>query len=193
MLEEAIDVIRTLWGGGFVDYRGEYYSVDTARIYTLPDEVPPIYISGFGPKSIDLAARIGDGYISTKPEASMVQRFRDNGGGDKPTAAGLKVCFAETEDEGVGIAHERWANEGLPGELAQVLPSPRHFEQGATLVSPDMIRHMHPCGRNPEQHLESIRTYIDAGYDEVYVNNIGPNWPGFFDLYAKEILPALQR
>src|SRR5947209_2481254 len=83
MLEEAVDLIRALWDGGFVDYRGEYYTVDHARLYTLPDQPPPIYVSGFGPKSIDLAARIGDGYISTKPDAQMVQQFRDNGGGDK--------------------------------------------------------------------------------------------------------------
>jgi G6PDH family F420-dependent oxidoreductase len=192
MLEEAVDVIRTLWQGGFVNYRGEYYTVDQARIYTLPERPPPIHVSGFGPKSIDLAARIGDGFICTKPDAGMVRRFKDNGGGDKPTAAGLKVCYAETEDEGVRIAHERWANEGVPGELAQVLPSPKHFEQAAQLVTPDMTRQTHACGRDPDRHLASIRKYVDAGYDTVYVNNIGPHWSGFFDLYAKEVLPALR-
>src|SRR5207302_5921884 len=63
MLEEAVDVMRTLWAGGFVDYRGEFYQVDHARIYTLPDEPPKVFVSGFGPKSIDLAAEIGGGYI----------------------------------------------------------------------------------------------------------------------------------
>jgi G6PDH family F420-dependent oxidoreductase len=192
MLEEAIDVIRLLWEGGFVDYRGEYYTVDQARIYTLPQEPPPIHVSGFGAKSIELAARVGDGYLSTKPDASMVQRFRDSGGGDKPTSAALKVCYAESEEDGVRIAHERWANEGLPGELAQVLPSPKHFEQASALVTPEMTRKTHACGPDPDRHLESIRRYLDAGYDDVYVNNIGPYWPGFFDLYAKEILPALR-
>jgi G6PDH family F420-dependent oxidoreductase len=192
MLEEAVDVIRTLWRGGFVDYRGEYYSVDHARIYTLPEEAPPIHVSGFGPKSIEVAGRIGDGFICTKPDAGMVQLFRDSGGADKPASAGLKVCFAESEEEGVRIAHERWANEGLPGELAQVLPSPKHFEQGSQLVPPDMTRQSHACGRDPDKHLESLRRYVDAGYDDIYVNNIGPHWPGFFDLYAKEILSALR-
>ncbi len=82
MLEEAVEVMRSLWAGGFVEYRGEYHTVDNARIYTLPEEPPKVYVSGFGPQSIDLAARIGDGYISTKPDASMVQRFREKGGGD---------------------------------------------------------------------------------------------------------------
>ena len=192
MLEEAVDIMRMLWAGGFVDHRGEHYTLDTARLYTLPDEPPTVYLSGFGPKSIDLAARIGDGYICTKPDASMVNRFREKGGGDKPTAAGLKVCFAESEDEGVRIAHERWPNEGLPGELAQVLPSPKHFEQASSLVTPEMTAKSHACGPNPEKHLETIRKYVEAGYDEIYVNNIGPHWPGFFDLYAKEILPAVR-
>jgi G6PDH family F420-dependent oxidoreductase len=192
MLEEAVDVMRTLWQGGFIDYRGEYYTVEHARIYTLPDEPPPVYVSGFGPKSIDLAARIGDGYISTKPDAEMVQRFRDNGGGDKPTAAGLKVCYAETEEEGVRVAHERWGNEGLPGELAQVLASPRHFEQASQLVTPEMTRGKHACGPDVNAHLAYLQKYVDAGYDELYVNNIGPHWPGFFDLYAKEVLPRLR-
>jgi G6PDH family F420-dependent oxidoreductase len=151
-----------------------------------------VYVSGFGPRSIDLAAQIGDGYISTKPDASMVARFRSKGGGDKPTAAGLKVCFADSEDDGVRIAHERWPNEGLPGELAQVLPSPKHFEQASKLVTPEMTAKSHACGPDPEKHLATIQKYVDAGYDEIYVNNIGPHWPGFFDLYAKEILPRLR-
>jgi G6PDH family F420-dependent oxidoreductase len=192
MLEEAIGVMRELWRGGFVNHRGRYYTIDEARIYTLPENPPPIYISGFGPKSIDLAARLGDGFVSTKPDPEVVKRFRDNGGGDKPTAAGLKVCFAPTEDEGVRIAHERWANEGLPGELAQVLPSPRHFEQASKLVGPDSTRQSTACGPDPEKHLSTIEAYVRAGYDEIYVNNIGPNWDGFFELYAKEILPKLR-
>jgi len=192
MLEEAVEVMRALWAGGFVEYRGEYHTVDNARIYTLPEEPPKVYVSGFGPQSIDLAARIGDGYISTKPDVSMVQRFREKGGGDKPAAAGLKVCFADSADEAVRIAHERWANEGLPGELAQVLPSPRHFEQASRLVTPETTARTHACGPDPDKHRETIQKYVDAGYDEIYVNNIGPHWPGFFDLYAKEILPALR-
>ncbi len=192
MLEEAVELMRTLWGGGFVDFRGEYYTVDNARLYTLPDEPPKVYVSGFGPQSIDLAAQIGDGYISTKPDASMVQRFRDKGGADKPTAAGLKVCFADSEEEGVRIAHERWANEGLPGELAQVLPSPKHFEQASQLVPAEMTAKTHACGPDADKHLEMIQKYVDAGYDEIYVNNIGPHSAGFFDLYAKEILPRLR-
>ncbi len=102
------------------------------------------------------------------------------------------MCFADSAAEGVRIAHERWANEGLPGELAQVLPSPRHFEQASRLVTPETTARTHACGPDPDKHRETIQKYVDAGYDEIYVNNIGPHWPGFFGLYAKEILPALR-
>jgi G6PDH family F420-dependent oxidoreductase len=79
MLEEAVDVIRQRWRGGSVDHRGEYYEVENARLYTLPDEPPPIYVSGFGPKATEVAGRIGDGYITTTPDKDLIAKFRDAG------------------------------------------------------------------------------------------------------------------
>jgi G6PDH family F420-dependent oxidoreductase len=192
MLEEAVEVMRKLWKGGFVSHRGKHYTVDQARIYTRPESPPPVYVSGFGPKSIDLAARIGDGYVSTMPDADMVRRFRDAGGGAKPAQGGFKASYAETEDEAVWIAFGRWPNAALPGELSQVLPSPRHFEQASKLVTPDMIKEAFVCGNDPGKHLEMIDKYAKAGFDEVYVANTGPHFQGFFDLYAKRVLPRLR-
>src|SRR3954447_4780908 len=76
MLEEAVEVIRLLWEGGVQSHRGRHYRVDNARIYGLPDAPPPIVVSGFGPKAIDLAARIGDGFCTVGPDADAVERFR---------------------------------------------------------------------------------------------------------------------
>jgi G6PDH family F420-dependent oxidoreductase len=191
MLDEAVEVMRKLWRGGFVSYYGEHYTVEQARIYTRPESPPPVYVSGFGPKSVDLAARIGDGYISTMPDAELVRRFRDGGGGSKPAQAGFKACYADTVDEAVRIAYERWPNSGLPGELSQVLPSPRHFEQASQLVKPEMIRESFVCGNDPDKHLEMIDKYTKAGFDEIYVANTGPHHHGFFEMYAKHVLPAL--
>ncbi|HEY8474476.1 MAG TPA: LLM class F420-dependent oxidoreductase [Natronosporangium sp.] len=192
MLDEAVEVIRKLWSGEFVNHRGRHYTVDQARIYTLPDQPPPIYVSGFGPKAVELAARIGDGYIITGPAAELVKEFRDSGGGDKPVQGGFKACYAADEAEAVQIAYERWPNSGLPGELAQVLPSPRHFEQATELVRPEMIREKFVCGPDPEPHLQKIDEYASAGFDEVYVANTGPNADGFFRLYAEQVLPRLR-
>ncbi|MFG3599635.1 TIGR03557 family F420-dependent LLM class oxidoreductase [Micromonospora chersina] len=192
MLEEAVEVIRALWTGDFVNHHGRHYTVEHARIYTRPDAPPPIYVSGFGPKSIELAARIGDGYVSTMPDADMVRRFRDSGGGEKPCQAGFKAAYADSEDEGVRIAYERWPNAGVPGELSQVLPSPRHFEQAAQLVQPEMMKESFVCGRDADAHLEMIDKYAKAGFDEIYVANTGPHWQGLFDLYEREVLPRLR-
>jgi G6PDH family F420-dependent oxidoreductase len=189
MLEEAVEIMRELWKGGNVSYRGKHYTVENARIYTLPEKPVEILISGFGPKAIEVAARIGEGYVSTMPDADMVQQFRSQGGGDRVCQAGFKAAFAATEDAGVQIAYENWPNAGLPGELSQVLPTPKHFEQASQLVTPDMIKEAFVCGNDVQAHLETLGKYADAGFDEVYVANTGPNWQGLLDLYAKEIIP----
>src|SRR5688572_5942934 len=165
MLEEAVEVMRKLWAGGFVDHDGEHYVVENARIYTLPETPPKVYVSGFGPKAIDLAARIGDGFVSVKPEAADVKRFRSNGGGRKVAQGGFKACWAPTADQALDIAYEKWPNAGVPGELSQVLPSPKHFEQAGTLVTRDQIREAFVCGPEAGPQLEMIGKYVDAGYD----------------------------
>ncbi|WP_343450423.1 TIGR03557 family F420-dependent LLM class oxidoreductase [Micromonospora oryzae] len=192
MLEEAVEVMRELWRGGFVNHHGRHYTVEHARLYTLPDAPPPVYVSGFGPKAVDLAARIGDGYVSTSPDADLVRRFRSGGGGDKPCQAGFKAAYADSEDAGAAIAYERWPNAGVPGELSQVLPSPRHFEQAGQLVRPEMMKESFVCGDSADAHLEMIDRYAQAGFDEVYVANTGPHHEGLFELYRTSVLPRLR-
>jgi G6PDH family F420-dependent oxidoreductase len=189
MLEEAVEVMRLLWTGKTVSHRGRYYTVENARIYTMPPEPPPVYVSGFGERSVELAARIGDGFVSTRPDADAVRRFRGGGGQGKPTQGGAKVCYAPTEGEALLIAYENWPTSALAGELAQILPTPRHFEQAAELIEPEMLRDQIVCGPDPDAHLEMIESYAEAGFDELFVANTGPHSAGFFELYAKQILP----
>lgn len=192
MLEEAVEIMRLLWQGGTQDYDGRHYTVENARIYTLPDEPPPVLISGFGPKATRLAAEIGDGYVNVGPDAELLDLFRSSGGGDKVAHSAFKVCYGDDEAECVKTAHRTWPNEALPGELAQVLPTPRHFEQASTLVTEEMISEAVPCGPDPEKYQEMVRQFADAGYDEVYVQQIGPNQTAFFDFFGKEILPEFR-
>ena len=188
MLEEAIEVMRELWTGEVVSREGKHYRVRHARIYTLPERPPPILVSGFGPKSVDLAARIGDGYVTTAPDADSIERFRGGGGEGKLVQAGAKVCYGRDEAEARRTAHRLWPNDGLPGELAQVLPTPEHFEQAAELVAEEMIAESVPCGPDLERHRESLQEYADAGVDELYVQQIGGGRE-FFEAYAREVLP----
>lgn len=192
MLEEAVEVIRLLWDGGVKDFEGDHYTVENAEIYTLPDEAPPIAVSGFGPTSAALAGRIGDGFVSTIPDPELLSAFRASGGDGKPTSAGTKVCWGTEEAAARRTAHRLWANEQLPGELAQVLPTTRHIEQASSLVTEEMVGRSVPCGPDVERHVAALRRYVDAGYDRVYVQQIGPDQERFFDVYAREVLPELR-
>ncbi|NRQ39935.1 LLM class F420-dependent oxidoreductase [Nonomuraea sp. NN258] len=192
MLEESIEVMRALWGGRQVSHRGRHFTVDTARIYTLPDTPPPIFVSGFGPKSTAMAARCGDGYLTSMTDPDLLKKFRESGGAGKPLMGGLKACWAADEAQGVRTAHRLWKNEQLPGQAGQLLPLPAHFEQVSQLVTEDMVGRAVPCGPDPERHVSAIKPLVDAGFDEVYVNQIGPEPDGFFDFYRREVLPRLR-
>ncbi|MDP1849523.1 MAG: TIGR03557 family F420-dependent LLM class oxidoreductase [Solirubrobacteraceae bacterium] len=188
MLEEAVNVIRLLWQGGFQSHHGRHYTLEHARLYSLPEEPPPLLVSAFGPKSIEVAARIADGYVTVGPDADAIASYRAQGGSG-PISGGLKVCWGEDRDACVRTAHRLWPNEGLSGELAMILPSPRHFEQACELVTPEQISESVPCGPDPEEHVAAIQAFLDAGFDEIHVGQIGPDHEGFVDFYASEILP----
>jgi G6PDH family F420-dependent oxidoreductase len=191
MLEEAIEVIRLLWTGKQVSHRGRHYRVENARIYTLPETPPPIYVSGFGPKSVDLAARVGDGYVTTAP-GELIQRFRDKGGAGKPVQAGTKVCFGPDKAAAVKTVHRIWPNEAISGELPQVLPTPAHFEQASELVTEEMIAESVPCGPDLDEHIAMIEEFAADGVDELYIQQIGDEHDGFFEAYAREVLPRFR-
>jgi G6PDH family F420-dependent oxidoreductase len=190
MLEEAVEVIRKLWSGSLTSHHGRHYTVENARIYTLPEQLPPIYVAGAGLKAADLAGRIGDGYIGTSPDEESMTTFDQAGGQGKPHYGQLTVCWAEDEAKALQTAKEWWPNLAVPGQLSQELPLPATFEQAAKLVRDEDMQVI-PLGPDPEQHLASIREYFDAGYDHVYVHQIGPDQEGFFRFYEQEVLPKL--
>ncbi len=192
MLEEAVEVIRTLWQGGVHDHRGRHYRVSHARIYDLPEAPPEIIVSGFGPKAVELAARIGDGFCTVGPDAESVKQFRRSAKDGARVQGGLKVCWGEDEQQAVKTVHHLWPNEELPGELAQILPTPAHFEQASQLVTEEMIAESMPCGPDVDKHVEAIKAYAEAGFDELYVGQIGPDQDAFFAAYRERVLPCLR-
>jgi coenzyme F420-dependent glucose-6-phosphate dehydrogenase len=191
MLEEAVALIRELWGGGLVEHRGRHYTVENARLYTLPDELPPILAAASGPHAAELAGRIGDGFVGTSPDAELIERFVGAGGDGKPRYGQVTVCWAATEEEGIRTAHEWWPNAAIPGELGQVLPQPAHFEQAAQLVTEQQIGEQLACGPDPERHLELLRRYAEAGYDHIFVHQVGPDQEGALRFYEREVLPQV--
>jgi G6PDH family F420-dependent oxidoreductase len=187
LLEESIEVMRLLWEGGVQSHRGRHYRVSHARVYDLPDNPPPVLISGFGPSATKLAARIGDGYCTTSPDEELIGLYRSEGG-KGPIYAGAKVCFGPDEQEAVKTVHKLWPNIGLPGELAQILPTPAHFEQAAELVTADAIAQAVPCGPDLDHHAQELQAFADAGVDELFIQQVGPRQDAFFDTWAPAIL-----
>ena len=188
MLEEAVEVIRELWTGKQVEHYGTHYAVENARIYTLPDEPPPILVSGFGPKATELAARIGEGYCTVGPDKELIGLYREKGG-KGPVQAGTKVCYGPDKAAAVKTVKEIWPNEGMSGELAQILPNPAHFEQTAEMVTEEMIAEAVPCGPDLDEHIAAIQEFADAGVDELFIQQIGSEHDDFFKVFASEVLP----
>ena len=192
MLTEAVEILRDLWSGGVKSYRGKHYQVDHARIYDLPAEPPKILVSGFGPRSVELAAEIGDGFVTVEPDAEAVEQFRSQAKRGQLVGGGMKVCYDADEQRAKETVYHLWPNEALPGELAQVLPTPSHFEQVCQLVTEDQATENVPCGPDLDQHIAAIRAYEDAGFDELYIQQIGPNQDEFFRAYREHVLPQFQ-
>ena len=191
-LEEAVEVIRLLWRGGLQSHRGRHYTVENARLYTLPDEPPPIMIAAAGERATDLAGRIGDGFFGLVPEAQVIKRFEDAGGKGKPRFGQVHVCFAEDEAEAKRVARQWWPNAVVSGNLPWELPLPSHFEQASEWADEDDVAKAVVCGSDPERFVQSITEFVEAGYDHVYYHQVGPDQEGFLRFAERELLPRLK-
>jgi G6PDH family F420-dependent oxidoreductase len=189
-LREAVHLMRLLWSGENVDFEGKYYRAVNARLYTLPAEPPPVYVSGLAPLSTDLAIEVGDGLVTFSPE--MLARYR-NGGGEGVTQTALKVCFDSDEARAIGTMHQLWAVELNPGQLNRELALPRDIESAASLVTPEMVADEFTCGADPDRHVAALQQRVNDGFDEIYVQQVGDDMDGFFDLYRTRVLPSIVR
>lgn len=190
MLVEAVALMRALWAGDVVTRHGRHFTTENARIYTTPPADIPVLVSAFGPEAADAAAEIGDGLVSTSPAGEIVERYRAQGG-TGPAVATVKVCWGTDEVSARETAHRLWASSGVPGESTQELAMPAHFEQAAALVTPEQLAEKIPCGPDPQRHLDAIRQYVDAGFDEVHIGQIGPDQASFLRFFRDELAPRL--
>jgi coenzyme F420-dependent glucose-6-phosphate dehydrogenase len=191
LLEEAVGVMRLLWQGGEQTHRGPHYTVDHARVYTLPDEPPDVYVAASAPKAAELAGRIGDGFISTAPEREYVEAFEGAGGNGKPKLAMMHCAYGEDAEAGIARATKLWPNLALKGPLGQDLATPSDFEASAGMVDEGDVAELTPAGPDPEPYLEEIRKYADAGFTHVYIHQIGDNQDEFVEFAARELMPQL--
>ncbi len=193
MLEEAVSVLRTLHRQGEHSHHGKFFQVHDARVYNLPPEPVPIYVAASGKRSAELAARAGDGLICSAPDAEAVDTFVRQAGTGKPRYGQLNVCWASTEEEALRTAHEYWPIAGLSGEFKNELPRPAHLMQAAANVRPEDVAREVVCGPDRQRHLDGIARFVEAGFDHVYVHQVGPDQAGFMRFYEREVLPHVAR
>jgi G6PDH family F420-dependent oxidoreductase len=189
MLEEAVEIIRMLWSGGYHSHDGKHYTVYDARIFTLPDEPPPIYIAGSGTAAIALAARAGDGMVNTEPRADLIEQFEAAAPG-KPKYGQLAVSVDDDEARALRTAHEQFRFAAPGWKVQSELPNPKNFEAALATVREDDMKELVPCGPKAGPHLEAIGKWVDAGFDHIAIAPVGD--PGkFFDLWERELAGQL--
>jgi coenzyme F420-dependent glucose-6-phosphate dehydrogenase len=190
-LEEAVDAIRLLWQGGEQTRHGRYYTIEHARVYTLPDRPIEVYVAAAQQNAAELAGRIGDGLISTAPDDGVTDAFVRAGGDGRPKLGMLHCAYDADERRGLERATKEWPNLALKGPLGQDLATPSDFEAAAAMVSEDDVAETTPCGPDPAPYLEQIRRFEAAGFTHVYIHQIGENQDEFARFAARELMPQV--
>ena len=191
MLEEAVELMRCLWDGGFQTFRGDHYVVEQARIYTLPEEPIEVCVAAAAPKAAQLAGKIGDAFVSTSPDGELVSTYRECGGGG-PAHVKITLVWDEDAERAKQTLAEVFPNTGAPGELTTELALPRHFEQLAEVLTPEQLAEKVPCGPDPEPVVAQCREALDAGFTHLYFHQVGRDQEGFFRFWEQELRPRLE-
>src|SRR5262249_16733412 len=145
MLIEAVHVIRRLWEGDDCSYRGRYYTVEQARVYTLPESPPALCIAGDGEEAATCAGQCGDGFIGGSPKRALLDQFR-KAGGRGPRYGQITVCWAESMAAARKTAHEYWPTSGLKGHLSWEIKTPKLFEYAVATLSEQDATESIVCG-----------------------------------------------
>jgi coenzyme F420-dependent glucose-6-phosphate dehydrogenase len=191
LLEEAVEVMRLLWQGGYQTHRGKHYTVENLRIFDLPDEQVEIAVAAMQPQAAELAGRIGDALVNVAPKEKIIDKFEKSGGKGKPKYGQITVCYAESKAEAKKTAFEAWPNALVEGSASQELPLPSDFEQLVEERDADELEGTLTLGPDPEEYLDQVREYDKAGYTHVYFHQIGPEQDAFLDFVQNELLPKV--
>jgi coenzyme F420-dependent glucose-6-phosphate dehydrogenase len=191
MLEEAVGLMRQLWKGGYQTHRGKHYTVENLRIFDLPDRPVELAVAAMQPQAAELAGKIGDALINVAPKQEIVDKFDGAGGSGKPKYGQVTVCWAKSKDEAKQTAYENWPNALASGSATQELPLPSDFEQLVEDRDADELEGTIPLGPDPEEYLEQLREYDQAGFTHVCVHQIGSDQAGFLEFARSELLPKV--
>ena len=188
-LGEAIEVLRSLWGDSNVNHRGPSWNVENLRLMTLPAAPPPIYVAASGKRSAQLAGEQGDGLIGVEADPRIVDVFHGTGGRGKRCLGQLHVSLAPTIDAARANAYEWWPNGVVPPSVLSELSRPSEFEVVAAAVGDGGIDHAVVCATSADPVVAAIDHFVGAGFDTVYLHQIGPDQQRLADLLQTELLP----
>jgi coenzyme F420-dependent glucose-6-phosphate dehydrogenase len=184
MLDEAIDVLRALFGGDWETFRGTHYTVEQAKLYDAPSSPPPIVVAAKAEKAAKLAAEKGDGYMNTSPDEKIVKIFRD-AGGKGPLYGKVTGAFAASASTAKKIGKERSPNTAMGGALSTELALPRDFEAVAQLVREEDVEGALVLGDDPAMWREQIDEYERAGFTHVCLHDVSTHQREFIE-FAKQ-------
>lgn len=193
MLTEAVGIIRALFGGDYVNFRGRHFHVDSAKLWDLPDTPPPIGVAVSGAQSCLLAGELADMMIATEPKPELGRMFDEAGGAGKPRVGQLAVAYDPDEDAAKQRAHEQFRWFGLGWKVNAELPGPASFAAASHFVTPDDVADQLPCGGDVQRFVDGVKPFVEAGFTDVALVQIGGgHQDAFLDWAPKELLPALR-
>jgi G6PDH family F420-dependent oxidoreductase len=193
MLEEAVEIIRALWAGDTVTYRGRHFDVESAKIWDLPDTSPPIGIAVSGPGGCRLAGRNADAMIAVEPRGELGAMFDEAGGSGKPRIAQIGLSY--DPDERVAVARAMQQFRWFTGDwkVNAELPLPASFDVASKTVREEDVSSQMPCGPDIRRHVAGIREFEAAGYTHVALIQVGGDTQEEFITWAAtELLPTLR-
>lgn len=193
MFTEAVDIIAALLDGEHVNHRGQHFTVESAKLYDLPDTRVPIGIAVSGPESCRLAGAKADLMIATEPKPELGEQFDAAGGTGKPRVGQLAVAYDPDRNAAMRRAHEQFRWSGLGWKVNTDLPGPSSFEAATQFITPEQVAQKVPCGADVAEYMQQVQPYLDAGFTELAFVQIGADQQEpFFRWAERELLPALR-
>jgi G6PDH family F420-dependent oxidoreductase len=200
MMFEAIEVIQKLFSGKDVKHSGRYFTLETTRLWTLPDAPPPIYVATAGPVTAKKTGALCDGIITVGAPLEKIggifAKFDEgarSAGKDPdtmPKIMQLHMSWAPTDEEALANAMTEWPNGGMKFPK-QDIKSPFDFEQMAKLVRPEDFQGRMLISADPDEHRAEIQKYLDLGIDRLYLHNVGRNQEEWIKVFGASVLPKL--
>ena len=193
MLVEAIEIIRELHSGDLVTYDGSYFRVDSARIWDMPDDGVPIGVAVSGAKSIEHFAPLGDHLIAVEPDAELVSGWDATHDGSSRKIGQIPISWDPDEQTAIDRAHDQFRWFGGGWSVNADLPTPAGFEAASQFVRPDDVSTSIACGPDLDAIAESVRPYVEAGFTDIAVVQIGDEGQQrFLDEAARPLLERLR-